>query len=109
MPHPSVPDGVPAEYKLYHAIFGIPPRNIPDIDLYNALASAIEGLAPNEIQALRLRYGLHDGRTRSLREVGALMNLSGERVRQIEERALRRLRHPTRGKELKSLGQRSPG
>ena len=50
---------------------------------------------------LKLRFGLDDGRTRTLEEVGKVFNITRERIRQIEAKALRKLRHPSRSKRLK--------
>ena len=52
---------------------------------------------------LRLRFGLYDGRTRTLEEVGREFNVTRERIRQIEAKALRKLKHPTRSKRLKDF------
>ena len=62
-------------------------------------------LTPRERDVVRLRFGLDDGRSRTLEEVGAALNVTRERVRQIELRAMKKLRHI--GQELASLGQRS--
>jgi RNA polymerase primary sigma factor len=58
-------------------------------------------LTPREEQVLKLRFGLEDGRTRTLEEVGQQFNITRERIRQIEAKALRKLRHPSRSKKLK--------
>jgi len=60
------------------------------------IEKALSLLTPREERVLRLRFGLDDGRPRTLREIGRELGLSGERVRQIEVRAIRRLRHPKR-------------
>lgn len=52
---------------------------------------------------MRLRFGLYDGRTRTLEEVGKEFNVTRERIRQIEAKALRKLKHPTRSKRLKDF------
>ena len=60
-------------------------------------------LTPREERVLRLRFGIDDGRTRTLEEVGKEFNVTRERIRQIEARALRKLRHPSRSKRLKDF------
>ncbi|MBR6688222.1 MAG: RNA polymerase sigma factor RpoD, partial [Clostridia bacterium] len=56
-----------------------------------------------EEKVLRLRYGLDDGRPRTLEEVGKAFNVTRERIRQIEAKALRKLRHPSRSKRLRDF------
>ncbi|MDD2227458.1 MAG: RNA polymerase sigma factor RpoD [Clostridia bacterium] len=68
--------------------------------LREQLASIIETLTPREQRVIRLRYGLDDFRTRTLEEVGKQFNVTRERIRQIEAKALRKLRHPNRAKKL---------
>ena len=58
-------------------------------------------LTPREEHVLKLRFGLEDGRTRTLEEVGSEFHITRERIRQIEAKALRKLRHPSRSKRLK--------
>ena len=58
-------------------------------------------LTEREQKVLRLRFGLDDGRPRTLEEVGRQFNVTRERIRQIEAKALRKLRHPSRSKKLK--------
>lgn len=65
------------------------------------IIDALDTLTAREGKVLRLRFGLDDGRTRTLEEVGKEFNVTRERIRQIQNRALRRLRHPTRSKKLK--------
>ena len=60
-------------------------------------------LTPREEKVLRLRFGLEDGRTRTLEEVGKEFNVTRERIRQIEAKALRKLRHPSRSKKLRDF------
>ena len=55
-------------------------------------------LTPREEQVLKLRFGIEDGRTRTLEEVGKQFHVTRERIRQIEAKALRKLRHPSRSK-----------
>jgi len=63
----------------------------------------LQGLTEREEKVLRLRFGLLDGRTRTLEEVGKEFNVTRERIRQIEAKALRKLKHPTRSKRLKDF------
>ena len=69
--------------------------------LKEQLADVLKTLAPREEKVLRLRFGLDDGRQRTLEEVGKEFNVTRERIRQIEAKALRKLRHPSRSKKLK--------
>jgi len=63
----------------------------------------LEGLTEREEKVLRLRFGLYDGKTRTLEEVGKEFNVTRERIRQIEAKALRKLRHPSRSKRLRDF------
>lgn len=65
------------------------------------LTEVLGTLTPREEKVLRLRFGLEDGRARTLEEVGKEFNVTRERIRQIEAKALRKLRHPSRSKKLK--------
>ena len=65
------------------------------------LADVLSGLSAREKDVLRLRFGMDDGRQRTLEEVGQLFGVTRERIRQIEAKALRKLRHPNRSKRLK--------
>ena len=67
------------------------------------LATALECLTDRERQVVKLRFGLEDGRARTLEEVGKEFNVTRERIRQIEAKALRKLRHPSRSKRLKDF------
>ena len=58
-------------------------------------------LTPREAKVLKLRFGLEDGKSRTLEEVGSQFNVTRERIRQIEAKALRKLRHPSRSKKLR--------
>ncbi|MBR6725746.1 MAG: RNA polymerase sigma factor RpoD [Clostridia bacterium] len=69
--------------------------------LREQLSEVLHTLTPREEQVLRLRFGLDDGHTRTLEEVGKKFNITRERIRQIEAKALRKLRHPSRSKRLK--------
>ena len=63
----------------------------------------LEGLTEREEKVLRLRFGLYDGKTRTLEEVGREFNVTRERIRQIEAKALRKLKHPSRSKRLRDF------
>ncbi|MBQ8576713.1 MAG: RNA polymerase sigma factor RpoD [Clostridia bacterium] len=69
--------------------------------LREQLNEVLSTLTPREEEVLKLRFGLKDGRTRTLEEVGKVFNITRERIRQIEAKALRKLRHPSRSKRLK--------
>ncbi len=69
--------------------------------LREQLNEVLHTLTPREEEVLKLRFGLEDGRTRTLEEVGKEFNITRERIRQIEAKALRKLRHPSRSKRLK--------
>ncbi len=71
--------------------------------LRETLNSVLDSLTPREEKVLRLRFGLEDGRSRTLEEVGKEFNVTRERIRQIEAKALRKLRHPSRSKRLKDF------
>ena len=77
----------------------------PDAASRQLLKEQIDGvlssLTPRERRVLQLRFGLEDGRSRTLEEVGKEFNVTRERIRQIEAKALRKLRHPTRSRKLK--------
>lgn len=71
--------------------------------LKEQLTEVLNTLTPREEKVLRLRFGLEDGRSRTLEEVGKEFNVTRERIRQIEAKALRKLRHPSRSKKLKDF------
>ena len=71
--------------------------------LKEQLAEVLRTLTPREEKVLQLRFGIEDGRTRTLEEVGKEFNVTRERIRQIEAKALRKLRHPSRSKKLKDF------
>ena len=81
---------VPAE-AAYHSL------------LKEQLSDVLGSLTPREEKVLRLRFGLEDGRPRTLEEVGKEFNVTRERIRQIEAKALRKLRHPSRSRKLKDF------
>ncbi|MEG2376993.1 MAG: RNA polymerase sigma factor RpoD [Clostridia bacterium] len=71
--------------------------------LREQLVDVLGTLTPREEKVLKLRFGIEDGRTRTLEEVGREFNVTRERIRQIEAKALRKLRHPSRSKRLKDF------
>lgn len=71
--------------------------------LKEQLEGVLDTLTPREEKVLRLRFGLDDGRSRTLEEVGQVFGVTRERIRQIEAKALRKLRHPSRSKKLKDF------
>ena len=73
------------------------------IMLREQLIEVLDTLTPREQKVLRLRFGLDDGRARTLEEVGKEFDVTRERIRQIEAKALRKLRHPSRSKKLKDF------
>ena len=72
-------------------------------ELKEQLEDVLDTLTDREENVLRLRFGLDDGRTRTLEEVGKVFGVTRERIRQIEAKALRKLRHPSRSKRLKDF------
>ena len=71
--------------------------------LKEQLAEVLKTLTPREEKVLKLRFGLDDGNPKTLEEVGKEFNVTRERIRQIEAKALRKLRHPSRSKKLKDF------
>mgnify|MGYP004625236165 CR=1 FL=1 len=69
--------------------------------LKDEIAEVLETLTEREEKVIRLRFGLEDGKSRTLEEVGQMFGVTRERIRQIEAKALRKLRHPSRSKKLK--------
>ena len=81
----------------------VPTDSVSVTMLKEQLLGVLDTLTPREEKVLRLRYGLDDGRPRTLEEVGKEFNVTRERIRQIEAKALRKLRHPSRSKRLKDF------
>jgi RNA polymerase primary sigma factor len=80
----------------------LPPVDVASKQLLKEQIEDVLGtLTPREQRVLQLRFGLEDGRSRTLEEVGAEFNVTRERIRQIEAKALRKLRHPSRSRKLK--------
>ena len=71
--------------------------------LKEQLDEVLDTLTEREQKVLRLRFGMNDGRARTLEEVGREFDVTRERIRQIEAKALRKLRHPSRSRKLKRL------
>ena len=71
--------------------------------LAEALQDILDTLTEREAAVLRMRYGMHDGRNHTLEEVGKIFNVTRERIRQIENKAIRKLRHPSRAKKIKDF------
>ena len=67
------------------------------------LSEVLDTLTPRERKVLELRFGMVDGRCRTLEEVGKEFDVTRERIRQIEAKALRKLRHPSRSKKLRDF------
>ena len=80
-----------------------PSDSVSTTMLKETLLTVLNSLTPREEKVLRLRYGVDDGRPRTLEEVGREFNVTRERIRQIEAKALRKLRHPSRSKHLKDF------
>jgi len=78
-----------------------PSESVSQTMLREQLFEVLKTLTPREEQVLKLRFGLIDGRMRTLEDVGKIFNITRERIRQIEAKALRKLRHPSRSKRLK--------
>ena len=73
----------------------------PDLLEADQVEAVLDSLSGRERRVLQLRFGLEDGRSRTLEEVGKEFNVTRERIRQIEAKALRKLRHPSRSRKLK--------
>ena len=81
----------------------IPADAASQVLLREQIGDVLSTLTPREEKVLRLRFGLEDGRPRTLEEVGREFNVTRERIRQIEAKALRKLRHPSRSKKLRDF------
>lgn len=80
-----------------------PSEQAADVLLREHIEDVMTTLSPREAKVLKLRFGLQDGRMRTLEEVGKEFEVTRERIRQIEAKALRKLRHPSRSKKLKDF------
>ncbi|MCX6577903.1 MAG: RNA polymerase sigma factor RpoD [Candidatus Aminicenantes bacterium] len=80
-----------------------PPDTVIHINLREQIEEALKSLTEREAKVLKMRFGLGDGNERTLEEVGQQFKVTRERIRQIEAKALRKLKHPSRSKKLKSF------
>jgi RNA polymerase primary sigma factor len=80
-----------------------PAEAIISMDLKTQTAHALHTLSPREASVIKMRFGLEDGSARTLEEVGATFQVTRERIRQIEAKALRKLRHPSRSRRLRAF------
>jgi RNA polymerase primary sigma factor len=80
-----------------------PTDMVEQAQLSDQVEQVLETLTPREAQILRLRFGLQGGRAHTLKEVGKILGLTRERVRQIEKQALRRLQYPSRARLLRDF------
>ena len=80
-----------------------PPEEVSHTLLHEQLEDVLATLTPREQQVLRMRFGLQDGKPHTLEEVGKEFDVTRERIRQIESKALRKLRHPSRSKKLRDF------
>ena len=71
--------------------------------LAEALKEILGTLTEREADVLRMRFGMYDGRTHTLEEVGQIFGVTRERIRQIENKAIRKLRHPSRAKKIRDF------
>jgi RNA polymerase sigma factor (sigma-70 family) len=106
-PHPVTPVGKEEDSKLGDFIEDraaeTPAASVAQELLREDIIKVMAGLSPRERDVLRLRFGLDDGRQRTLEEIGQLFGVTRERIRQIEAKGLRKLRHPNRSRRLRDL------
>jgi len=89
-------------YQLVCAIFQEEEiRMIDSNSLKQTIDEFIAILKPNDQQVLKMRFGLSDGEQKTLQQIGDILGVTRERIRQLERRALRRLKHPTRANKLR--------
>ena len=86
-----------------------PTESIIRVDLKERTAEVLRTLSPREERIVRMRFGLEDGTERTLEEVGQTFQVTRERIRQIESKALRKLRHPSRAHRLRAFVERDKG
>ena len=80
-----------------------PAEAVINVNLKDQTAQVLRTLTPREEKVIKMRFGLEDGSEHTLEEVGQSFAVTRERIRQIEAKALRKLRHPSRSKQLKSF------
>jgi len=80
-----------------------PDKAAINVNLKEQTGQVLRTLTPREEKIMRMRFGLEDGSERTLEEVGRAFAVTRERIRQIEAKALRKLRHPSRSRELKTF------
>ncbi|GAF78769.1 unnamed protein product, partial [marine sediment metagenome] len=80
-----------------------PPETVIHINLREQIDDALKTLTEREAKVLKMRFGLGDGNEHTLEEVGQQFKVTRERIRQIEAKALRKLKHPSRSRKLKSF------
>ena len=81
-----------------------PEEIVSNTILHEKIMEVLDSLTPREASVIKLRFGLEDGRVWTLEEVGAKFNITRERIRQIEAKALRKLRHPSRLRAFTNYG-----
>ena len=91
--------------RVVKASYEVKPGDILELKIGQRIVrvEVLSTRTPREEKVLKLRFGIEDGRTRTLEEVGKEFNVTRERIRQIEAKALRKLRHPSRSKKLKDF------
>lgn len=104
-PEPLDPDNLTAECDVVDKQLE---SEMDDIGMYEVISDAIAALTERERQVLILRFGLDRGMKRTLEEVGQKFGVTRERIRQIEEKALRRMRHPVRARRLREYAELPP-
>ena len=100
----DLPDAFPGHVELLSQLFqgaGLPVLQPEAQSQHPFLPGCQASLTPREERVLTLRFGLEDGQARTLEELGKEFNVTRERIRQIEAKALRKLRHPSRAKRLR--------
>jgi RNA polymerase primary sigma factor len=80
-----------------------PAEQMVNVNLHDQTAEVLKSLSPREEKIIRMRFGLEDGSEHTLEEVGSSFAVTRERIRQIEAKALRKLRHPSRSYRLKTF------